>query len=112
LKGTVTSLGWVLTGPSLNGSIGYTYLSNQGMGITTQQQLTLDNAGTPVSNVFNTRNADSRSGTHSVEVSLDYKKKFKKDGQELELLYSGSFGVPNSNYSQTQIYTGQNFPYE
>jgi ferric enterobactin receptor len=96
---------------NLNGSIGYTYLSNQGMGITTQQQLTLDNAGTPVSNVFNTRNADSRSGTHSVEVSLDYKKKFKKDGQELELLYSGSFGVPNSNYSQTQIYTGQNFPY-
>lgn len=96
---------------NLSGSFGYNHFSNQGSGVTLQQQVTLDNVGVPISNISNSRISDSRSGTHSFDWSLNYKKKFKKDGQELEVSYNSSFGVPNTNYAQTQTYQGQVSPY-
>ncbi|MES2005767.1 MAG: outer membrane beta-barrel family protein [Bacteroidota bacterium] len=96
---------------NLSGAFGYNHFSNAGSGITLQQQLTTDNASMPVSTISNIRNSSSRSGTHSLDWSLDYKKKFAKEGRELELRYNASFGVPRSNYTQAQMYTGQPFPY-
>jgi outer membrane receptor protein involved in Fe transport len=103
---------WSITkNNTLSGSFGYNQFSNQGMGTTQQQQVTLNNIGIPVSTISNARNALSYSGTHSFDWSLDYKKKFKKEGQELEIAYNASFGVPNTHYIQSQTYTGQILPY-
>ena len=38
--------------------------------------------------------------------SASYKKKFKKEGQELEISYNGSFGKNTTSYNQLQYYTG------
>jgi len=107
-----TGFDWAITKKdNLSGSFSYNHFSNQNTGISNQQQLTQDISGTPVSDVFNSRNSDNRSSTHSFDWSLDYKKKFAKDGQELEIQYEASFGEPNSNYLQTQTYKGLSVPY-
>lgn len=103
---------WAITKKdNLSGSFGYNHFSNTGSGITLQNQVTLDNNGSPVSNISNSRNSLSSFFTHSIDWSLNYKKQFGKEGQELELQYNASFGEPNSNYSQTQTYNNQTAPY-
>ena len=47
----------------------------------------------------------------SIDWNLEYKKKFKKEGQELDILYNASHGDPYSNYTQTQSYLEQPLPY-
>jgi len=107
-----TGFDWAITKKdNLSGSFSYNHFSNRGTGISLQEQITQTNAGTPVSDIINTRNSDNRSSTHSFDWSLNYKKKLKKDGQELELQYQASFGIPNSNYVQAQTYKGQSSPY-
>ena len=96
---------------NFSGSFGYSHFNNHSNGITGQEQVIQDISGAVLSDVFSTRNADSRSGTHSFDWSLDYKKKYKKDGQELDILYTASYGVPQTHYSQAQTYKGQALPY-
>ena len=96
---------------NLSGSLGYNHFSNRNKGFTIQDQLTQDISGNTVSDISNFRNSDSRSGTHSTDWSLNYKKKFKKEGQELDVQFNTSAGKPNSNYLQIQTYKGQAIPY-
>lgn len=96
---------------NLSGSFSYNHFNNHGTGITNQDQVTMDNTGTPIGTIASIRNADNQSGTHSYDWSLNYKKKYAKDGQELELQYNASYGVPNSNYLQSQTYRGWSIPY-
>ena len=96
---------------NLSGSFNYNHFANHGTGISIQQQITLDNLGMPVSDISNSRNSDSRSGTNEIEWSLNYKKKYKKEGQELEIQYNATYGIPHSSYLQSQIYKGQIAPY-
>jgi len=96
---------------NLTGSFGYNHFSNHNRGITNQEQATIDNYGNLISDVFNSRNADNHSHTESFDWSLNYKKKFAKDGQELDILYTNGYDRPNSNFSQTQTYTGQPLPF-
>jgi ferric enterobactin receptor len=46
-----------------------------------------------------------------VDWSLNYIKKFKKDGQELNVLYSSSFGKPRNSYNQIQSLASEQIPY-
>lgn len=94
---------------NLSGSFGYNNYSNSGQGLTAQEQLG-NGSGIP-SDVFSTRTSNSSSSTHSFEWSLAYKKKFKKKGEEISLQYDDSYGVPNSNYSQFQVYQGSTSPF-
>jgi outer membrane receptor protein involved in Fe transport len=66
-----------------------------------------DYSSNPVSDIFTLRNSGSHSKISSIDYSLDYKKKFKKEGQELDILYTASNSTPYSNYTQSQSYTGQ-----
>ncbi len=109
---TGTGFDWAISKKqNLSGSFSYNHFSNQGIGVTNQDQVTMDNSGTPVASVSSIRNATNQSGTHSYDWSLNYKKKYKKEGRELEFQYNASYGVPNSNYLQSQTYRGSATPY-
>jgi ferric enterobactin receptor len=95
----------------ITGSLGYNQFGNSNEGLTNQEQLTTDYLSNPVSDIFTLRNSDSRSRIGSIDYSLDYKKKFKNEGQELDIAYNASNGRPNSNYIQSQSYVGQTVPF-
>ncbi len=91
--------------------MGYNQFSNQTTGLTNQEALTNDYFGNPLSDIFSISNSNNRSKVKSIDYSLDYKKKFAKEGQELEIAYNASNGTPYSNYSQSQSYIGESIPF-
>jgi Outer membrane receptor proteins, mostly Fe transport len=95
----------------LTGSLGYNQFTNRNKGLTNQEELITDISSNPVSDLYTLRNSDSRFRIGSIDYSLDYKKKFKKEGQELDIAYNASNGKPNSNYIQSQSYVGQAIPF-
>jgi outer membrane receptor protein involved in Fe transport len=95
----------------ITGSLGYNQFGNSNQGLTNQEQLTTDYSSNPLSDIFTLRNSDSRSRIGSIDYSLDYKKKFKNEGQELDIVYDQSNGKPYSNYVQSQSYEGQTVPF-
>ena len=95
----------------ITGSLGYNHFGNSNQGLTNQEQLTTDYSSDPLSDIFTLRNSDSRSRIGSIDYSLDYKKKFKNEGQELDIVYDQSNGKPYSNYIQSQSYVGQTVPF-
>jgi outer membrane receptor protein involved in Fe transport len=95
----------------ITGSLGYNQFSNSNKGLTNQEEITSDYSSNPISDIFTFRNSDSRSRNSSIDYSLDYKKKFKKEGQELDIAYNASNGKPYSTYIQSQSYLGQAIPF-
>jgi ferric enterobactin receptor len=95
----------------VTGSIGYNQFYSLNQGLTNQEQIIRDSLAIPESDIFNLRNSNNRSRTNSIDWSLDYKKKFRKEGHELDILYSASYGNPYSYYTQSQLYKGQSIPY-
>lgn len=89
---------------NLTGAVGIDHFSDNGDGLTNQQQQMMSPTGTLFNNLLSLRNSTSNSGSTSTDWSLDYKKTFKKDGQELELLYTSSYGKHNSYAAQQQNY--------
>jgi len=96
---------------NLNGSVGYNQFGNQNTGITNQEQLVQDYSGITQSDVFTVRNSNSHFKISSVDLNLAYKRKFSKEGQELDIVYTSSMGKPNSNYIQSQSYLGESIPF-
>jgi outer membrane receptor protein involved in Fe transport len=95
----------------LTGNFSYNHFSNRNEGITDQQELVTDLSSSPIAENNTTRQSFSRFHTNSYDWSLDYKHKFKTDGQELEISYNASAGKPFSNYTQTQNYKGNTTPF-
>src|SRR5664280_2537492 len=95
----------------ITGSFGYNQFSNSNQGLTNQEQLTTDYSSNPISDILTLRNSVSRSRVNSFDYSLDYKKKFKNEGQELDIVYNASNGRPYSTYIQSQSYEGQLIPF-
>lgn len=91
---------------NITGSMGYDHFNNQNSGATAQSQLT-----SGLTDVLSRRNSLSEFNAHSYDWSVDYKHKFKTDGEELEVLYNSSYGKNNSAYNQSQAYNGQANPF-
>ncbi|PQJ10678.1 TonB-dependent receptor [Flavipsychrobacter stenotrophus] len=91
---------------NITASLSYNHYGNGGSGIT---RIIEDSVGIAVPAI--TRNATSNFHTNSIDASLNYKKEFKKEGQELNMLYSTSIGRPHSDYSQTLTSDLNNLPY-
>ncbi|PTQ97860.1 outer membrane receptor for ferrienterochelin and colicin [Mucilaginibacter yixingensis] len=89
---------------NLTGAVGMDHFSNSGDGLINQQQQMLSPSGALFNNLLSLRNSASNSGSTSTDWSLDYKKTFKKDGRELELLYTSSYGKHSSYAMQQQNY--------
>ncbi|MDJ1485529.1 outer membrane beta-barrel family protein [Cytophagaceae bacterium YF14B1] len=96
---------------NLIGSIGYTDFGSESSGTTQLDESVFNTNGSLLSSENILRNATSKGSVGALEWSLSYSKKLRKDGQELNVLYSSSFGRPQNNYSQTQQYMAENIPY-
>lgn len=96
---------------NITGSLGYNQFSNRNLGLTNQEQLVEDYSGAAQSDILTVRNSDSHFKISSMDLNLAYKKKFKKEGQELDVVYTSSNGNPYSKYTQTQSYLGESLPF-
>jgi outer membrane receptor protein involved in Fe transport len=96
---------------NINGSFGYNLFGNDNTGVTNLRELIKNFSDSTLSDIYSIRNSESHSKFSSFDWSLAYKKKFKKEGQELDLLYNSSHGTPNMNYTQTQSYQNDSTPY-
>lgn len=89
----------------LTATIGYHHFGNHGSGTTLQdQQMILASSGALLSDVMSTRTADSRGRFNSTDWSLGYKKFYKKEGQELDILYTSSIAHNTMTASQVSDY--------
>ncbi|HXB40537.1 MAG TPA: TonB-dependent receptor [Bacteroidia bacterium] len=96
---------------NLTGSATYNQFGNQGTAYINQEQITQDYSSTVLKDVKGYRNSSNSSSVGSVDCNLNYKKEFKKEGQELSISFVSSYGRPSSNYIQTQSHSGANTPY-
>ncbi len=103
---------WTITKKdNLNGSIGYNLFNFRSTGLTNQEEVTQYIPTDSLSTINSSRYFYSRFTFKSLDLNLNYKKKFNKDGQELDLLYTSSNGRPYSYYNQTQIYKEDTIPF-
>ncbi|HVN58109.1 MAG TPA: outer membrane beta-barrel family protein [Bacteroidales bacterium] len=113
-NGFRTGLGfdWSITkSDNLIGSVGFNQFQFRNSGITDLDQLTVDPGGNLLSDLKSFRNSDSWMRFRSLDASLEYKKKFRKEGQELDVLFNSTYGTPHSQYTLTQTYNGDSYPY-
>ena len=83
---------------NINFSFSTNSFGNNNNGYLNQSQYTSDING-PVSQVFTLSNTQSDFRLHEINTSLDYKKTFSKENQELDIGVHSSFG--NSTYNST-----------
>ncbi|MDB5134514.1 MAG: Ferric enterobactin receptor precursor [Mucilaginibacter sp.] len=106
------SFNWDITKKDqLTASFGYNHFENHNYGPTNQETTIFDipNNNT-ISDIRSLRNSDSRFTGKYYDYSLSYKKTFEKEGQELDVLYSSSYGHNNSNFFQQQDFLTGGYP--
>lgn len=108
---TGLNFNWSITPKDeLIATFGYDHFGNHGTGFTSQDQQTLLSSGNVLSDIRSNRSSASRFSANSTDLSLGYKKTFKKEGQELDLLYTSSAGTNSNTASQVTDYLNGNFP--
>ncbi len=96
---------WELTPrDNLTLSLAYDQFGNDNNGSTAQSLSSFTKTGTLLSQEASLRKSENRFRNSNVAISLDYKKKFRKEGQELSLSYSYETEQNNTSYLQRQLY--------
>jgi ferric enterobactin receptor len=90
----------------LTGGFNFDHFGNRTSGLTYQQQNLTDASGNELSAVSSILNAGSALHANTADWSLDYKKDFKRKGQELDFLVTTSIGNNFNDYYQQQNYPG------
>ncbi|WP_426671082.1 TonB-dependent receptor domain-containing protein [Mucilaginibacter sp. McL0603] len=106
------SFNWDITKKdALTASFGYNYFANHNHGLTNQESTEFDipNNNT-ISDIFSLRNSESRFSGRYLDYSLNYKKTFAKEGQELDVLFNSSYGNNKSYSFQKQNYLNGGYP--
>lgn len=98
------SFNWSITKKDeLIASFGYNHFANHNSGITNQDQtITALGTNSTVSDILSTRNSDSRFSGKYFDYSVDYKKTFNRENQELDILFTSSYGNNSSTFFQRQ----------
>ncbi|AYL94127.1 TonB-dependent receptor [Mucilaginibacter celer] len=86
---------------NLTAGVGFNHFGNHGNGITNEDSRIVSASGAFISDTADIRNSSSKFNGRSTDVSLAYKKTFDKEGQELDILYTESFG--NNSFSSSQV---------
>jgi outer membrane receptor protein involved in Fe transport len=87
---------------NITGTLGYDYFGNNNIGNADRETLLQDASGNQLSDINDVVNTSNKFHEYSYDWDLGYKKKFKKEGQELEFLFNSSNGNIYSYYEQTQ----------
>ncbi len=112
-NGFQTGLGfdWNITKTdNISASGRFHHSSNHNEGLTLQEDRTLNLNNTLASDIFSNRNSTSQSGEDAIDIDVAYKKTFKKEGQELSIGYTSSYGQDHSDYYQKSTYVGNAKP--
>jgi hypothetical protein len=100
-------LEWTLSKTeTLSASIGFSHFGTNNAGTSHQQSMSYDNSGLLLSNSLSDRISGSKFNVLDFENSAIYRKKFKKEGRELELAYEATYGNNTSSYHQEQFHVG------
>lgn len=89
---------------NVSGSLGYDHFGFDNSGINQRESILKDSSGNLLSTINDQANSTNKFSENSLDYELSYKRKFKKEDQELEISYLSSNGKNNSNYKQTQQY--------
>lgn len=77
---------------NFTGSFRYGKFANKGWGYTNQQQtITAQNGGALISSIAAVNNSNGQSDAYNTDVSLNYKRTFNKEDQELEISLNSSY---------------------
>ncbi len=102
---TGASIDWAITPKdNITAAFSYNNFGNNNMGVINRETSIQDYSGNTLSNINNLVNSNSNFNSQVFDWNLNYKKTFKKEGQELEVLYTASDANNISNYGQTQKY--------
>ena len=94
---------WDLTPKdNINATFGYDYIGNNNMGNAKRQTLFQDSTGMQILDVNDLMITSNKFQEYTYNWSLNYKRKFKKKDQKLEILINSSNGNLYSFYEQTQ----------
>ncbi|MFC0513263.1 TonB-dependent receptor domain-containing protein [Mucilaginibacter angelicae] len=85
---------------NLTAGVGFNHFGNHGNGVTNENSRIVSATGAFISDTADIRNSSSKFNGRSTDVSLAYKKTFEKEGQELDILYTESFG--NNSFASAQ----------
>jgi ferric enterobactin receptor len=106
------SFNWDITKKdALTASFGYNYFANHNHGLTNQESTEFSLPKDSVrSDIFSLRNSESRFRGRYFDYSVNYKKTFAKEGQELDMLFNSSYGNNKSYSFQEQDYLNGGYP--
>lgn len=108
---TGLSMNWAISKKDeLTAAFSYNQSGNDNSGLTNQDQSVYGAANNLVSQLLTFRNSSSNSHNHATDISVAYKKVFKKEGQELNFQYNSSFGNNRQKAFQRQDYLSGGFP--
>lgn len=113
-SGYETGLGfdWDLSSrDAVTASFQYNYFTSNQEGIIQITDTTRDSNGNYQSGAASQRYATSRNNMASVDLGFNYKHKFRREGEVLDIDYNSSFGKPVTQYNQQQIYSDEILPY-
>jgi ferric enterobactin receptor len=109
---TGINVNWSITRKDeMTASFAFNHFGNHGTGTTSQeQQAYLSSTGSVFFDLMSTRNSTSQFNANATDWSLGYKKNFKKEKQELNILVNSSYGRNTSNASQLTDYLNIVYP--
>ncbi|HTB07211.1 MAG TPA: TonB-dependent receptor, partial [Bacteroidia bacterium] len=87
---------------NISASFSYNHFQVSGSGSAAQQSIEQDQYGNTLSTVNSLLLSTNTFSMQNLDGSMDYKKTFEKNGQELDVSYNISSGTYNSYYSQSQ----------
>ncbi|MEJ7679834.1 MAG: hypothetical protein WKG06_18655 [Segetibacter sp.] len=95
---------------SFSGSIAYNHFGNNGNGYTNQAQDIMDKDGTGsiISNILSINNINNAFRFNDIDASLNYKRTFNKEDQELEIAYNSTVGNSHNTAANNQFLLPQN----
>jgi ferric enterobactin receptor len=96
---------------NLTGGVSFNNFGSNNTGITNRETVFKDGSGNTLSDVSNSVLAKSYFNTQAFDWNLSYKLKGKKEGEELEMLYTSSLSNNFSYYEQSQKFLNQDSPF-
>ena len=90
-----------------SGSLSYGEFGNKSQGSVNQSELIENDPGAVLSNINSTNTTKSKFKEHNIDPSLNYKRTFSNEDQELEIAANGSFGRNQRNAGNDQFFQPQ-----
>jgi ferric enterobactin receptor len=94
---------WDITAKdNINGSLAYDYFGTDNTGSAKRTSVSRNVFGNLISDESDSIQTSNKFFEHAFDYEIGYKRKFKKEDQELELIYNASLGTNYNRYEETE----------